>query len=279
MKRAWICLAPLLVAAAFGQTPVIFSGGVVDAANFTAGQAVAPGGLVAIFGSDLAGALTLADTVPLSTQLADVSVTFNSVPAPLLAAIPSGPNNPAQINAQLPWNVLPAGVASGTATVVVSRGTVMSAPIQVNVGAVGPGIFAYPSGIGQAIAVIQTANPSDARYGALAAPAGSIAGINTAPAQVGDFIQIYASGLGAVDSPIANGAISTDKLRRTVAVPTVLIGGVAVSPSFSGLSPYFVGVDQVNVQIPANAPKGNAVTLQLQVGGITTNSQVTIAIQ
>jgi len=277
--RTGFLLFLLSTATAFGQNPTIFNGGVVDAANFTPGQNLAPGGLVAIFGSDLAGTLTLADSIPLATQLADVSVTFNNVPAPLLAAIPSGPSNPAQVNAQLPWNVLPQGVTTGTASVVVSRGSISSQPLQIPIGPFGPGIFAYPSGIGQAIAVIQTANPADPRYGALAAPAGSIAGINTAPAQVADFIQIYASGLGAVDIPIANGVISTDQLRRTTTQPIVLIGGVAVNPSFSGLSPYFVGVDQVNVQIPANAPKGNAVTLQLQIGGITTSAQVTIAIQ
>ena len=271
--RTWLLFFLLSTATAFGQTPTVFNGGVVDATNFAPGQTVAPGGLVAIFGSDLAGALTQADSIPLATQLADVSVKFNNVPAPLMFV------SPGQVNAQLPWNVLPQGVTTGTASVVVSRGNNSSPPQQVPIGAFGPGIFAYPSGIGQAIAVLQTANPADARYGALAAPAGSIAGINTAPAQVGDFIQIYASGLGAVDIPIANGVISTDQLRRTTTQPIVLIGGVAVNPSFSGLSPYFVGVDQVNVQIPANAPKGNAVPLQLQIGGITTTAQVTIAIQ
>jgi uncharacterized protein (TIGR03437 family) len=40
-----------------------------------------------------------------------------------------------------------------------------------------------------------------------------------------------------------------------------------------------VGVNQVNFQIPASAPKGNAIPLQIQMGAITTTNQVTIAIQ
>ena len=120
---------------------------------------------------------------------------------------------------------------------------------------------------------------NDQRNGSLAAPVGAIAGVACAPAVVGDFIQIYATGLGPVDIPLADGAISLDQIRRTLANPTVLVGGVPVTPSFSGLSPFFVGVNQVNVQIPANAPRGNAIPLQIQVGGITTTNQVTIAIQ
>ena len=121
--RGLIVLGLVVSLSAFCQSPTIFNNGVVDAANFTPQQQIAPGGLAAIFGSDLAGALTLADSIPLATQLADVRVTFNNIPAPLLAAIPSGPGNPAQVNAQVPWNVLPQGVSAGTASVVVSRGS------------------------------------------------------------------------------------------------------------------------------------------------------------
>lgn len=274
--RAWTGLLALSLSAAFCQNPTISIGGIVDAASYSPGRALAPGGLVAIFGTDLAATLTVADTIPLATRLADVSVRFNDIPAPMLAAIPAGPGNPSQVNVQLPWNVLPAGQTTGTATVVVSRGSVSSPPAQVAIGANSPGIFAYPSGVGQAIAVLQT---NDQRNGSLAAPVDSIPGIACAPATAGDFLQIYATGLGAVDIPIASGVISTDQIRRTVTTPIVLVGGVAAPVPFSGLSPYFVGVNQINFQIPAGAPKGNAVPLQLQMGDITTTNQVTIAIQ
>ena len=47
--------------------------------------------------------------------------------------------------------------------------------------------------------------------------------------------------------------------------------------SFSGLSS-FVGLYQVNAQIPSTAPTGDAVEVVLTIGGISSNT-VTIAIQ
>lgn len=255
--------------------PVAFDGGVVNAASFAAGEPVAPGMLASIFGFDLARSVSAAGSIPLPTQLDGVSVTFNGIAAPLHAIIAGSGGNPAQINVQVPWNALEQGTAAGAATVIVRVGTVESPPLVVDIGPVSPGVFAYPSGIGQAIAVLQT---GDARNGALAGPVGSIPGISTFPAHAGDYLQVYANGLGAPDIPIANGYASTDQLRRTAA-PTVLVGGVEAEVTFAGLSPWFVGVNQLNVKIPENAPKGNAVPLQLRAGGITTTGEVTIAIE
>jgi uncharacterized protein (TIGR03437 family) len=58
----------------------------------------------------------------------------------------------------------------------------------------------------------------------------------------------------------------------------VTIGGVPATPSFAGLAPGWVGLYQVNVQVPANAPTGDAVPVTLSVGGAVSN-QVTIAVQ
>jgi uncharacterized protein (TIGR03437 family) len=252
------------------QTPVIADGGILNAASFdkTPGAPVAPGSLVSIFGTSLTGALALNDTVPLSTQLANVSVTFNGIQAGLDGVFPGSPD---QINAQVPWNVLPSGATTGTATVVVTRSGTMSATKLVNIG-VAPGIFSFPPGAGYAIAINAD--------GSLAAPSGSIPGIATHPAKVGDVIIVYATGLGAVDSDIANGANSLDKLRNTLARPTVLIGGQSAPVFFSGLTPQFPGVNQLNVQVPAGVPTGDKVALQLQVsGGAPTTSNVVIAVQ
>jgi uncharacterized protein (TIGR03437 family) len=37
-------------------------------------------------------------------------------------------------------------------------------------------------------------------------------------------------------------------------------------------------VNQINVALPAGTPTGNAVSLQIQVGGVTTSNSVTIAV-
>lgn len=259
------CLLLAGVSAALAQTPVVTDNGVINAASFAVGQPVAPGSLVSIFGSELAGSLVQADSIPLGTQLGNVSVSFNNIAAPMLF-VSSG-----QINAQLPWNVLSGGATSGTVNVVVTRAGTASQPKPVQVGPLSPGIFAVNFGVGPAIAINLD--------GTLAADPGSVSGLTTHPAQRGDIVIILATGLGAVDPPVANGQNSTDQLRKTITVPTVLFGGVAATEvDFSGLSPQFVGVNQINVRIPSNAPTGT-VPLQLQEGGITSTDKVTIAIQ
>jgi uncharacterized protein (TIGR03437 family) len=56
------------------------------------------------------------------------------------------------------------------------------------------------------------------------------------------------------------------------------VGSVNASVSFSGLAPGFVGLYQVNIQIPDTAPSGDAVPVILSIGGVTANT-VTIALQ
>jgi uncharacterized protein (TIGR03437 family) len=66
--------------------------------------------------------------------------------------------------------------------------------------------------------------------------------------------------------------------RNTLTQPTVLIGGVAAQVTYSGLSPQFVGINQINVMIPAGTPTGNAVSLQIQVNGTVNSNPVSIAV-
>jgi uncharacterized protein (TIGR03437 family) len=135
-----------------------------------------------------------------------------------------------------------------------------------------PGIFAINSGVGTAIAI----NPD----GSLAAASGSIPGIAAHPAKAGDpnGLIILATGLGAMDSYPANGDNSHDKVRRNLNAPEVLVGGMGAPVAFSGASPQFVGVNQINFTIPDGAPTGDRVPLQLRSGGITTTDRVTIAV-
>ena len=273
-KLARLCVLALGLSSAFCQTPVIVDGGVLNAASFdkTPGAPLAPGQLVSIFGSDLAGRIQGNDTVPLSISLADnVSVTFNGVTAGLDYV------SPTLINAQLPWNVLPAGVSTGTATIVVNRNGTPSATKTFNVSQFSPGIFFVVNGAGTeyAVAVIFPDN-------AWAAPVGAIAGVTARPAKVGDVLTLYTTGLGPVDTAIANGDIPpAGKLVNTTTTPTVLFGGVpAQTVLFSGLAPQYPGVYLVNVLVPAGAPSGNSVPLQIQFnGGTPSTASVVIAIQ
>jgi uncharacterized protein (TIGR03437 family) len=256
----------ILGSAAYAQTPSVAAGGILNAASFDKTQPVTPGSLISIFGSNLAALTATADSIPLSTVLGNVKVSINGTNAPLLGVFHTASGD--QINAQLPW-----GTQAGQAQVVVNNNGIPSPAQTFQVGPFSPGIFSVNFGTGQAIAI----NPD----GSLAAPAGSIPGLNTRPHKLGSdqFLIILATGLGAVSPPAAVGNNTLDGLRTNTTTPSVLVGGSPVTVLFSGLSQQFVGVNQINVQLPPGTPTGNAVPIQIQVGGLTSTSQVTIAVQ
>jgi uncharacterized protein (TIGR03437 family) len=262
----------LLVVASLAraQGPAVNAGGVLNSGSYST-LGVAPGSLVSIFGTNLAGALSLASTIPLSTTLGDVtSVTFNNIPAALYYV------GPLQINAQLPWDVLPAGTTSGNVNVVVTRASGASAPQTVPVVAAMPGIFTVPqNGLGQAFAYDNTT-------GAIAAPTGTVIGsFKVAPISIssGHALIIACTGLGPVTPTISDGEAASDGvLRNTVAVPEVLIGGVKAQFVYSVLSPQFVSEYQIGVIPAPSTPPGNTESLQIVVNGVTTSDKVTIAV-
>jgi uncharacterized protein (TIGR03437 family) len=248
---------------ALAQTSAsINPGGIVNTAGSPSNGAIAPGALVSIFGSNLAAGMTLANSVPLSTSLGNVSVTIGGVAAPIQFVSPN------QVNVQAPWSVAISGSA-GPAQVVVTSTDTGSANGTVTVAASAPAIYNIG---GQAIAVNTD--------GTLAAPANSIPGIPTRPAIVGDAkgLILFVTGLGPVDTPIADGANSSDVTRNTLTPLTVVVGGVAATVTYSGLSPQFVGVNQINFTLPAGTPTGSAVPVQIQVSGAVNSNLATIAV-
>lgn len=265
MKPFSLSLALLCCAAAQAQTPVVSTGGVANAASLDPGAGVAPGSMVAIYGTSLASGLARMDTVPLSTNIANVSVTFNGVAAPLQFV--SGN----MITAQVPWETLPDPTVAGSANVVVNGPGIQSQAVSIPIVPVAPAIYRIHPWTPQAMAL----NPD----GTLAAAVGSIDGFQSHPANVGDSIVVYANGLGAVTPAAATGANSQDTTRVTMAMPVVLIQGVAAQVTFSGLSPKVPGLNLLNVVIPPGITTSDAAPLQIQIGNITTTPQITIAIK
>ena len=270
MRRFSFLVLALASGVGFAQTPTVLDGGVVNGASFAKG-AISPGSLVSIFGTGLVSKLASADTIPLSTMLSGVTVTFADLPpAPLLAVIPGVPGQTDdQINVQLPWEI---GTGSGAVNVIVNTANGASAPVTVDFAPSMPGIFTAPeAGKLYAVAVNFPDN-------ALAWPQGLVSGSH--PAKAGDTLVVYATGLGAVDhTPVDGGIPSTGQLANTVVNPTVLVGGVPAKVLFSGLSPQFVGVNQLNIQVPDGVASGSAVPLQIQVNGFTSTNQAVIAVQ
>jgi len=239
--------------------PVINANGVVEGASFT--QKVAAGGIASIFGSNLAPSVVAATTVPLPTVLNGVTVTLNGSPCSLFYVSPS------QINFQVRWEVLPLG----SAALVVTTAAGSSSSYTVTLSPVAPGIFAIGVSA-QAAALISNTST-------YAAAAGSIPGANSGPAMAGQYVSIYCSGLGAVANQPADGAASPagKALATITAQIEVGIDDHFAIPSFAGLAPGFVGLYQVDVQVPSGLP-GPSATVTLVVNGVTA-STMTIAVQ
>jgi minor extracellular serine protease Vpr len=58
----------------------------------------------------------------------------------------------------------------------------------------------------------------------------------------------------------------------------VTIGGVTAPLKFSGMAPGYVGLWQINADVPASVAPSSAVPLSVSIGGTSSNT-VTIAVQ
>ncbi len=251
------------IVASPNQEPAINAAGIVDAAAFIPGRPVAPGSIASVFGADLALRTEFALALPLPGMLGGGSIIFGDLPAaPVYAA------SPAQTNVLIPWEL--AGLSETTALARV--GSAVSSPLSLELAEFSPGIFVVnQTGAGQGAVLIAGLE------GQLAAPSDLFP--NARPARTGEWLEIFAAGLGPVSNQPATGDPSPARpLSRTRSTPAVMLGGVAAPVAFSGLAPSFVGLYQVNAQVPDGAALGEAVSLSLTIGGIESNV-VTVAIE
>lgn len=233
-----------LAPCSFAQTPQI--SGAVNAANYQ--PAAAPGGLISIFGSNLATGTASAQALPLPGSLLGTTVSINGIPAPLLYV------SAAQINAQVPYEVQPD--ASASIMVQTSNG---SASSTLNVQAAAPALFTISSTGSGSGAILNT------NYSLV---------MDNNPAQPGQIVQIYATGLGMTSPAVVTGAGGGAQPLPSGVTVTVTIGGMNAPVAFAGAAWGFAGLDQLNVTVP-NAATG-AQSVVITVGGASSTSSATI---
>ncbi|MBI3695057.1 MAG: hypothetical protein HY238_09505, partial [Acidobacteria bacterium] len=74
----------------------------------------------------------------------------------------------------------------------------------------------------------------------------------------GDVLVLYASGLGPVNATVASGAAGpSDPLARASRNQRAAVGGFPAQVLFAGLAPGFVGLFQINLQLPDQAAEGD----------------------
>ena len=145
---------------------------------------------------------------------------------------------------------MPYGITGPTVEVTLLNGS-GQATVQVNWAAANPGIF-QNGGIGN----ISHANGTQVS--------------DLAPAQSGEQLSLYASGLGAVDQVVASGVPSpSSPPANTLILPAVSVGGIQANVTFSGLTPGWIGIYQVNFVVPPGLA-GN-VPVVLNMNGVTSN--------
>ena len=196
---------------------------VVNAANYYGG-ALASDAIASIFGAKLSPRIESAQAIPLPLELAGTSITVNGIAAQLLYVSSD------QVNFVMPKNL-----AAGAATIIVkniygeySLGTVTLA-------AATPGIFTQDStGRGEASA---TASADGIYY--QTSPYNLT--VNGQP----NYLSLFGTGFrGAA-------AANPDDENGVAEVVTATIGGVPVRVLYAGAQGYFVGVDQINLEIPS----------------------------
>jgi uncharacterized protein (TIGR03437 family) len=196
-------------------------GGIADGASF--GHSYAPGEVLSIFGSGLAGGIQTASSVPLPTTMGGVLVTIHGVTAPLYMV------SPGQLNVQIPYET-PVG-ANSTLIVQYSGQT---ASYSFTPAATAPAIFTDQNGA--------------------PVPSGSAA--------TGATITLFVTGAGAMAPSIATGAAPAagtaianlpKPANQTVAVT---VSGINAPVQFAGIPVGLVGVMQINYLVPSGLPVG-----------------------
>jgi len=236
--------------------PLLTAEGVISVTNGSPGAPLAPGEFISIYGAQLAPVTSTAQALPFETSLQGVKVVVAGKPVPVQYV--SG----GQINAILPYDV----PSNGTIPLVVQNSNQLSPVVQVPIADSLPTVF---------YSIDQNGNPQ----GAVTDPNGVVYSPSH-PASVGSGAVIYCVGLGAVDTSVPVGTASPgNPLAKATGAVSVTIGGQPVQQViFQGLTPTYAGLYQINVVIPPGVPSGNAVPVNVSVGGRAGNP-VTIAIK
>ena len=227
----------------------------VSAASGTA--PVAPGSIVSVYGSNLAATAMSATSQPLPFALGGASVTVTDNTGSQ-AAMPLFYAGPQQINAQIPG-----GVNTGAAVLTISTpsGGVQST---VMLALVAPGLIsANGNGKGPAAAEVVT-NHADGTQ-----TFGYTFNYPCAPGNC-TTVPISLGGLGAQSALVIFG--TGIRNRAALSDVAVQIGSQSLPATYAGAAPAFVGLDQVNVLLPASLAGTGTVSLIVSVSGTASNA-------
>jgi uncharacterized protein (TIGR03437 family) len=198
-------------------------------ATYTAG--VSPGEFVTLYnGVNLANSTVVAPPGAFPTSLGGVSVIIDGIlKAPLYYV------SPTSVSFLIPYEVSTFPIAS----IEVNNNGATSNIATTYVNLTAPGVFTYNTGVGDA-ALIDYPSGGGSPYF-----------INeNNPAQPGDTVVVFLSGLGAPFPTNPDGALGVaDFLVQTIGVD--VNGVAAAAPAYAGLAPELAGLYQINFTVPS----------------------------
>lgn len=175
---------------------------------------------------------------------------------------------PSQVNFQVPPGIAP----GDEVPVQLTKPDGSTMPSTVRITATAPGIFTVlQNGQGQGAVL----NDDWSQNGL------SQLIVGARPARRGEVIAIFATGGGETTPPLLPGepaSATGDPLVYTNVQPTVTIGGINAPVKFSGAAPGWVGLWQINAEVPADVTPGSAVPLVVTSDHVKSNT-VTIAVE
>jgi uncharacterized protein (TIGR03437 family) len=226
----------------------------VSAASYQS-EGLASEGIASIFGSELATGTLAATALPLPTALQGTQVRVKDS-AGVERIAPLFYVSPGQVNFQIP-----AGTAGGTATVTVFNGAGKLSVSTAQINAIGPGLFtANADGKGVVAGTVVRVAANGVRSTDTTAQFDGTRFVAKPITLNGNgqvFLELYGSGW---------------RNNANLNNVSVLVGGVVVPVLYAGAQPNFVGVDQVNIELPVVLAGRGEVELKLQVNGKPANT-------
>jgi uncharacterized protein (TIGR03437 family) len=234
--------------------PTLAPGGTLNNLNPVVGAPLSPGTIAQVYGSGLAPNSVSTGVLPLPTTFNNTFALVGSEQAPLYS-LSNG-----QIDIQIPNELS----VNQQIPVLLSVNNALTLPVMFDVVPATPGVLSANDG--------PTAPSVQNGAHIIAQHAADFSLVSSShPAKPGEYLVMYLVGMGATDPAVASGTQTpASPLAKVTNQPTVTVASQPASVAFAGLTPGFVGLYQINFQVPASVASG-VVEVDVTQNGVAAN--------
>jgi uncharacterized protein (TIGR03437 family) len=220
--------------------PTVGPDGTVNNLNPVGGAPLSPGTIAAVYGTGLATSSSTIGGAPKPTIFNNTFALVGATQAPLYSL--SSP----QIDIQIPYEA----TATQQVPIVLSVNNALTLPVMLSIVPATPGVLSANDG--PTAPDVQNGAHIIAQHGADYSLVSS-----TNPAKPGELLLMYLVGMGPTNPSVPSGAATPNSpLSPVVNQPTVTVASQPATVAFAGLTPGFVGLYQINFQVPTSASSG-----------------------